>query len=123
MGPSHPRKITGLMIRDGPDCHYCGRTLSLDGPLYPTKDHIVPRSRRGSNRLRNLVLACMDCNVRKGSDVWHHSCDRCELARAWESASRPDPPPRPIAARVTNDYGYPLHASFDGDEPLDLEFI
>jgi 5-methylcytosine-specific restriction endonuclease McrA len=34
---------------------------------YPERDHVVPRSRGGSNDLSNLVLACQGCNVRKGA--------------------------------------------------------
>jgi 5-methylcytosine-specific restriction endonuclease McrA len=29
-------------------------------------DHVVPRSRLGSNSYRNLVSSCLDCNTRKG---------------------------------------------------------
>lgn len=36
-------------------------------PLLPSavRDHVDPRSRGGSNRLDNLVLACSDCNSAK----------------------------------------------------------
>lgn len=43
-------------------CAYCGKT---DVPL--EIEHIVPRSRGGSNRPSNLTLACRPCNVRKGN--------------------------------------------------------
>src|SRR5579859_2861803 len=43
-------------------CAYCGATaLPLE------TEHIVPRSRRGSDRVSNLTLACHDCNERKGT--------------------------------------------------------
>jgi 5-methylcytosine-specific restriction endonuclease McrA len=42
-------------------CAYCGRTgLPLE------VEHIVPRSRHGSNRVSNLTIACHDCNQAKG---------------------------------------------------------
>lgn len=41
---------------------YCGDS---DGIL--ELDHVVPRSRGGSNRVSNLVCACHDCNQDKGS--------------------------------------------------------
>ena len=30
-------------------------------------DHVVPRAKGGSNRVSNLVLACMSCNQKKGA--------------------------------------------------------
>jgi 5-methylcytosine-specific restriction endonuclease McrA len=42
-------------------CAYCGATAV---PL--EVEHIVPRSRGGSNRVSNLTLACRPCNERKG---------------------------------------------------------
>jgi 5-methylcytosine-specific restriction endonuclease McrA len=43
-------------------CAYCGVT---DVPL--NIDHIRPRARGGSNRVSNLVLACVPCNTEKGA--------------------------------------------------------
>jgi 5-methylcytosine-specific restriction endonuclease McrA len=43
-------------------CAYCGAT---DVPL--NIDHIQPRARGGSNRISNLALACVRCNIEKGS--------------------------------------------------------
>jgi 5-methylcytosine-specific restriction endonuclease McrA len=43
-------------------CAYCGVT---DVPL--NIDHIHPRGRGGSNRISNLVPACVPCNTQKGS--------------------------------------------------------
>ena len=43
-------------------CAYCG---AHDVPL--EIEHIVPRSRGGSDRVSNLTLACRPCNQRKGS--------------------------------------------------------
>lgn len=45
-------------------CAYCQAT---DVPL--EVEHIVPRSRGGSNRLSNLTLACTPCNQRKGKQT------------------------------------------------------
>ncbi len=42
-------------------CGYCSTTT---GPF--ELDHIRPRSRGGSNRVSNLMLACHDCNSAKG---------------------------------------------------------
>jgi hypothetical protein len=42
-------------------CAYCRAT---DSPL--EVEHVVPRSRGGSDRVSNLTLACRPCNQRKG---------------------------------------------------------
>jgi len=51
-------------------CAYCGKA---DTPF--EIDHIVPKSRGGSNRVGNLALSCHDCNQAKGNrtaDEWGH---------------------------------------------------
>lgn len=42
---------------------------SVHHPRYPTLDHIVPRSRGGSDDRSNLRLACRQCNTLRGSNV------------------------------------------------------
>jgi len=51
-----------ILRRDGFNCVYCG---SHHSPL--TVDHIIPRSRGGSDSWENLACACVKCNNRKGS--------------------------------------------------------
>lgn len=51
-----------LLAKWGRRCAYCD---AQDVPL--EKDHIVARSRGGSNRVSNLTLACRPCNQSKGS--------------------------------------------------------
>lgn len=48
----------GVLLRDGRKCGYC---------LGPAKtiDHIMPRSRGGSNTWDNTVAACFSCNNKK----------------------------------------------------------
>jgi 5-methylcytosine-specific restriction endonuclease McrA len=53
-------------------CAYCGQAGT---PL--EIDHIIPRSRGGSNRVDNLTIACCECNRRKGNlslEVFAPSC-------------------------------------------------
>jgi 5-methylcytosine-specific restriction endonuclease McrA len=45
-------------------CAYCS---VKDTPL--EVEHIIPKSRGGSNRVSNLTLACHDCNQRKGNQT------------------------------------------------------
>ncbi|MFL5576768.1 MAG: HNH endonuclease [Gemmatimonadaceae bacterium] len=46
-------------------CVYCAREVGLDEM---TLDHVIPRALGGHSHADNLVSACRDCNVRKGSD-------------------------------------------------------
>ncbi len=50
--------------RDRNRCQYCGRILPRS---QLTIDHVTPQSRGGGDSWENLVVACMKCNVRKGS--------------------------------------------------------
>ncbi len=50
-----------LLHRDGYTCQYCGdRRHDL------TIDHIIPRSKGGTDSWENVVAACLKCNVKKG---------------------------------------------------------
>jgi 5-methylcytosine-specific restriction endonuclease McrA len=51
-----------LLEKWGRHCAYCGQT---DVPLQI--EHIVARSKGGSNRVSNLTLACEECNQKKGN--------------------------------------------------------
>jgi len=51
-----------LLQRDNHCCQYCGckgEKLSID--------HIIPRSRGGTDTWDNVTTACLSCNVMKGS--------------------------------------------------------
>ena len=50
-------------------CHYCGIRLHWNGKHKLTADHVIPRSHGGTNRRKNLVASCYDCNQRKGSQM------------------------------------------------------
>lgn len=53
-----------LLEKWGRACAYCG---AADVPL--EVEHIIPKSRGGSNRISNLTLACHDCNQDKGNNT------------------------------------------------------
>lgn len=55
-------RVRALLRRDGPGCRYCD-----DEFCETTLDHVVPRSKGGTDALWNLVLACAPCNTDKGS--------------------------------------------------------
>ncbi|NEO71477.1 RNA-guided endonuclease IscB [Moorena sp. SIO3H5] len=52
-----------LLSKWGHNCVYCGvENVPLE------VEHIVPKSKGGSNRVSNLTLACRCCNQKKGND-------------------------------------------------------
>ncbi|MER5467189.1 HNH endonuclease [Streptomyces sp. NPDC002685] len=64
-GAKGRRKRLALAKRDGARCFYC-RTPFGDVATEATFDHYVPYALWPTNERFNLVLACSDCNVRKG---------------------------------------------------------
>jgi 5-methylcytosine-specific restriction endonuclease McrA len=58
-------------------CAYCG---AKNVPL--EIEHVIPKSKGGSNRASNLTLACHDCNERKGNrPIQEFLVDRPEVLR------------------------------------------
>ncbi len=53
-----------LFKRDHYVCQYCGRQAPPDEL---TIDHVIPRSQGGESTWENCVVACLDCNKRKGN--------------------------------------------------------
>ena len=51
-----------LFRRDGHTCMYC---LSQFSDKHLTRDHVIPRSRGGTDCWTNVVTACSACNQRK----------------------------------------------------------
>lgn len=47
-------------------CDYCNREIPFK---LATKDHVIPRSKGGSNYDSNIVLACKKCNNRKADRI------------------------------------------------------
>lgn len=75
------RELRELVIeRDGNVCRYCGeeckpylkphgwnRVRKMSGVEI---DHVIPKSRGGTDDLDNLVVSCAPCNRRKYAKVW-----------------------------------------------------
>jgi 5-methylcytosine-specific restriction endonuclease McrA len=53
-----------LLDKWGRKCAYCGKT---NVPL--EVEHIVPKSRGGTDRVSNLTLSCRKCNLKKGNQT------------------------------------------------------
>ena len=60
-GVSHSRRFK-ILERDGFTCRYCGRKPP---EVVLEVDHIVPKSKKGTGSLKNLITSCRDCNVGK----------------------------------------------------------
>ena len=56
-----------LLEKWGRRCAYCGANGTGPGPVPLNIDHVRPRSRGGSDRISNLVVACVPCNEAKGT--------------------------------------------------------
>ena len=55
--------------RSGGRCHICKRQHTFDGyNRYWNMEHLQPKSRGGSNDVRNLAVACISCNSNKGNN-------------------------------------------------------
>lgn len=55
-----------IFVRDGFRCQYCSHKFS---PQELTLDHIIPKSRGGSDEPENLVAACVPCNQQKDDNT------------------------------------------------------
>jgi 5-methylcytosine-specific restriction endonuclease McrA len=58
---------SAIYARDGHKCQYCGATRKL------TIDHVIPKSKGGSDDWDNLVVACSSCNIKKGDKYLEHT--------------------------------------------------
>lgn len=76
--PSGRPSPAQIRLRDGRTCAYCG------GPG-DTVDHVLPRSRGGSNNWDNLVCACRPCNNRKAD----RTPAEAGMRLRWAPRSRP----------------------------------
>jgi 5-methylcytosine-specific restriction endonuclease McrA len=56
----------GILARDGFRCRYCGRTGDSPGVVLHV-DHVVPVVAGGDSSEGNLVTACDECNLGKGT--------------------------------------------------------
>jgi 5-methylcytosine-specific restriction endonuclease McrA len=58
-----PLTKINLLTRDSFACQYCQKNLSTEES---TIDHVVPRSKGGKTTWENVVIACPQCNRKKG---------------------------------------------------------
>src|SRR6476646_7183109 len=77
--------------RAGNRCEYC-KLHQEDSPLAALHvEHIIPRVHGGTDRLENLALACIDCNLHKGTNLTEMDPDSDqESERSSRFSLRPD---------------------------------
>jgi hypothetical protein len=63
---NEPREKFKILHRDNFTCRFCG---ARPGSENLEVDHLVPRSKHGSDNPCNLVTACVTCNRRKSDAV------------------------------------------------------
>lgn len=64
--------INRLLELKGKHCFYCGVETEIShdprkNHLAPTRDHIIPKALGGSNKIKNLCVACFRCNNLRGT--------------------------------------------------------
>jgi len=60
------KKRFQVFKRDHFTCQYCGRSAK-DGAILEI-DHIIPKSKGGTDDIDNLITACRECNRGKGKE-------------------------------------------------------
>ena len=55
-----------IYARDKNHCQYCGKKFSTNEL---SLDHVIPRSIGGKSVWKNIVCACLKCNVKKGGQT------------------------------------------------------
>ncbi|MCP3998998.1 MAG: HNH endonuclease, partial [bacterium] len=61
INPSTLLRENKLLVSNSSGCAYCGVSDDLQW------EHIIPRSAGGPDTIDNLVLACPECNLSKGT--------------------------------------------------------
>jgi 5-methylcytosine-specific restriction enzyme A len=68
--PSRSSLKRRLLREQGGVCAWCGQPLDAGtAERFPTLDHVIPRSRGGSNDADNIVVACLACNAGRGQSL------------------------------------------------------
>jgi len=97
--PNHymdPSLRIAIFDRDQWECQYCGDLLT---EASATLDHIVPRSRGGTDEKGNLATCCMMCNAIKSDRTYEEAAPQL-LERVARSRR-----PRPIGGEVDESRG------------------
>ena len=64
--PNGMKKVDYLLKLQKHKCEYCGKKMKKNNI---TKEHIIPKSKGGTNHLGNICLVCKNCNQKAGNDM------------------------------------------------------
>lgn len=71
IGREGPKLAARVVAEYGPRCWLCGKAIAVELPRTSPRglsiDHVVPRSKGGSNALANLRPAHLRCNISRGN--------------------------------------------------------
>jgi len=59
------RGVVCHLFTDAVMCPYCGDSIGPRSRRRKSLDHVVPLSRGGKHSIRNVVVCCWDCNLKK----------------------------------------------------------
>lgn len=70
-------QLSVLRRKFGNQCHYCGVECNTkpNSARQATKEHVVPRTYGGANTIANYVLACSNCNNKRGVSLFYCECE------------------------------------------------
>lgn len=74
-----------LLHRHKYTCAYC---QGASGDNFLEIDHVIPRSKNGSNKIGNLLISCRKCNVDKGKLLLKEWLAKCSKKRSKLDKSR-----------------------------------
>jgi hypothetical protein len=75
--------------RAGYRCEYCGLHEDQSPLAALHVEHILPRKHSGTDLLDNLALACIDCNLHKGSNVAGYDPETNQLTELFHPRRHP----------------------------------
>jgi len=72
----------------GHRCEYCGLREDQSPLAALHVEHVLPRKHGGNDDLDNLALACVDCNLHKGSNVAGYDPETGQLTELFHPRSQ-----------------------------------
>ena len=75
-----------VLLRDRYRCQYCGERFGAEELTF---DHVLPRSAGGKTEWSNILMACVDCNTKKHSQLPNYSARKGSSMRPLKEPRQP----------------------------------